>query len=102
MKAYVESGRNAQRMLGEAKSGAQEQRLVASLRGFKQVINLLGVAAIFTIPAVGALFWSAAAAACVALNFLAVIVVLELMERRVKTELAAVREQRRRETAPSA
>jgi hypothetical protein len=100
MNAYVESGRNAQRLLLEAKSSAQQQRLIASLRGFKLVINLLGVAAIVAVPAVGALFWSAPAAAGVALNFLAVIVVLELMERRVKTELAAVREQR--QSAPSA
>ena len=102
MSAYVESGRNAQRLLVLAKSSAQEQRLLESLRGFKLVINLMGAAAIFTIPAVGALLWSAEAAAYVALNFLAVIVVLELMERRVKHELAAVREQRRGESAPSA
>lgn len=102
MNAYIESGRSAQRMLGEAKSSAQEQRLLESLRGFKLVINLMGVAAMAAIPMVGALLWSAQAAAYVALNFLAVIVVLELMERRVKAELAAVRDQRRHETAPSA
>ena len=102
MNAYVESGRNAQRLLVQANSSAREQRLLESLRGFKLVINLMGAAAIFGIPAVGALLWSAQAAAYVALNFLAVIVVLELMERRVKHELTAVREQRRVESAPSA
>jgi hypothetical protein len=87
MQPYVESGISARRNIERHGQGAVEQRLLSSLRGFKQVINVIGVFAIVLIPLIGALANSSFAAAYVAINFLAVILVLELLERNVKRAL---------------
>ena len=90
---YLESGRAAEKLLQTQPAvHAHEQRLLASLRGFKQVINLLGAFGIVLIPVIGVLARSAPIAAVVALNFLGVIILLEMMERRVKHALHAHRE----------
>ena len=96
MKPYVESGRYAQELLEQQNStyGPNEQRLRSNLRGFKQVINLLGVTGIVLIPLIGVMTRSSFIAAVVALNFLGIIVLLEMMERRVKTALTALRDKR--------
>lgn len=94
MKPYVESGRKAQQRLRPDAAVAGEARLLSSLRGFKQVINTLGVAGILVIPLVGVTMRSAAASAIVALHFLLVIMLLELLERRVKRELIKFRDGR--------
>ncbi|MCA8911172.1 MAG: hypothetical protein KDB82_05685 [Planctomycetes bacterium] len=95
MKPYLESGRAAERQL-ETQPGAApdavERRLLSNLKAFKQVINVLGVFGIVLIPLIGVMMHSAFIAAVVALNFLAVIVLLELMERRVKRDLHNHRE----------
>jgi hypothetical protein len=87
MQPYVESGISARRNLDQPRHTATEQRLLSSLRGFKQVINVIGVFAIVLIPLIGALAQSSFAAMYVALNFLAVILMLELLERNVKRAL---------------
>lgn len=92
MQPYVESGLSARRNLELPNSNATEQRMLSSLRGFKQVINVTGVFAILLIPLIGALARSSFVAACVALNFLGVILVLELLERKVKRALRAHRD----------
>lgn len=97
MKPYVESGRHAQELLEQQQTGRiapNERRLISNLRGFKQVINLLGVTGIVLIPLIGVMTRSSFIAAVVALNFLGVIVLLEMMERRVKTALTELRDKR--------
>ncbi|MCA8915209.1 MAG: hypothetical protein KDB90_07345 [Planctomycetes bacterium] len=85
---YLESGKTAEQLLhGHPASDRVEERLRANLRGYKQVINMIGVFGMGLTPLVGVMTNSAVNAALVALNFLAVIVVLELMERRVKHAL---------------
>ncbi|MCB9895477.1 MAG: hypothetical protein H6839_13600 [Planctomycetes bacterium] len=85
---YLESGKTAERLLQEQPvADRTERRLRANLRGYKQVINVIGVFGIALTPLVGVMTRSSVNAALVALNFLVVIVVLELMERRVKHSL---------------
>ena len=95
MKPYVESGQAAQRKLerGPEVASTERQRVMANLCGLKQVINTLGVMAILVVPLVGFLAQSAFTAMWVAVFFLLFIIVLELMERGVKRELAALDEQ---------
>jgi uncharacterized membrane protein len=91
MQPYVESGNSARKNLELSRHTATERRLMSSLRGFKQVINVIGAFAIVLIPLIGALANSSHAAAYVALNFLAVILMLELLERNVRRALRECR-----------
>jgi uncharacterized membrane protein len=95
MQPYVESGNSARKNLELSRHTAAERRLMSSLRGFKQVINAIGAFAIVLIPLIGALANSSHAAAYVALNFLAVILMLELLERSTKRALRECREDQR-------
>jgi uncharacterized membrane protein len=95
MKPYLESGRKAAERLEQRPAGSRdpvEQRLLSNLKAFKQVINVFGVFGIVLIPVIGVMMHSSFVAAVVALNFLAVIVLLGLMERRVKRDLHRHRE----------
>jgi hypothetical protein len=94
MKPYVESGNTARRALAEASPNAQERRLQASVRSFEQVIRVIGVFALLLVPMIGVMARSTEAAAYVAVNFLAVIVTLDLLERNVKKALRELRAQR--------
>lgn len=103
MKPYVESGRHARELLEGRSAGnsdPDESRLMSSLVGFKQVINLLGVCGIALIPVIGLMTRSSFIAALVALNFLALILLLELMERRVKTALLNLRDRQQQPDRP--
>jgi hypothetical protein len=91
MKAYVESGRTAQRQLESKRGNASESRLLSNLRGYKQVINTFCVAAIVLTPTIGVLTRSSAVAMFVAMAFLAVICVLERAERGAKRRLLELR-----------
>jgi hypothetical protein len=98
MKPYHESGQAAQRKLqSKPAADATEKRLLGNLRGYKQVINLMAGFGLVLIPSLGLIMQSALIAACVALNFLMVIIVLELLERRVKS---ALHEHRQKQSVP--
>jgi hypothetical protein len=94
MKPYVESGQAARRALDATLPNASEHRLVSSVRGFEQVIRILGVFAILLTPMIGVMARSTEAAAYVAINFLAVIVTLDLLQRNVKKALRELRQRR--------
>jgi hypothetical protein len=94
MKPYVESGNAARRALLEAAPDPHERRLKASVRSFEQVIRVIGVFALVLVPMIGVMARSTEAAAYVAINFLAVIVTLDLLERNVKKALRSARDQR--------
>lgn len=84
---YVASGHSAQRQLAaRARRGGRHN--MERLRAFKHCINTLCVSGIIAIPAVGAIAQSAGAAAFTAGLFLLFATVLELLERRVKRQLA--------------
>lgn len=89
MKPYVKSGKTAQRKLARSRGVERENgkaRFIERLRGFKQVINTLGVSGLIMIPLIGVLMKSAFIAAVVAMLYAAVLFLLEGMERRVKRE----------------
>ena len=93
MKPYVESGKAAVTKLRTSVPNPNEQRLVASVRGFEQVIRIIGVHAIVLIPLIGLMARSTETAAYVAINFLAVIVTLDLLQRNTKRALRELRAQ---------
>ncbi len=84
---YAASGRDAQRRL-TARACQCGHRNLERLRAFKHCINTLCAAGIVTIPAIGAITQSAEAAAFTAGMFMLFATVLEVLERRVKRQLA--------------
>jgi predicted lysophospholipase L1 biosynthesis ABC-type transport system permease subunit len=110
---YVQSGETARKQLNRkavAKSSApvagsklEAHRCRQSLRGFKQVINLFAVSAIIFTPLIGIMARDAVLAAVVALSFLLVIWLLEIMECTVKRRLSrALRRSETPEQTPKA
>lgn len=87
MKPYVESGTAARRALLASAPTADERRLRSSVHGFEQVIRTIGVFALVLVPMIGVMARSTEAAAYVAINFLAVILTLDLLQRNVKKAL---------------
>jgi Na+/melibiose symporter-like transporter len=110
-KPYVQSGHAAAERLIQERPVSVTPDPVAqqvhecrqSLRGFKQVINLFAVAAILFTPLIGILTRDAVLAAAVAVSFLLVIWLLEMLECGVKRRLAkAIRQRESQNPEPQA
>jgi hypothetical protein len=90
---YAQSGHSARLRLmtrDNAPRAAMRVALRDSLRMLKRVINTLCVCGLVTVVGVAALSGSPEAAASCAVLFLAGVVLLEIMERRLKRRLRAV------------